>query len=336
MSKPKIAFYWCASCGGCEEAVVDLAEDILKIIEAVDIVFWPVALDIKRKDIEVLDDLAIDVCFINGAVRLSEQEDMVKLLRRKSKLVVAFGSCAHMGGIPSIANLYSKDEILNAVYIDTATTVNEKKTLPSQIVKVKEGNLTLPEFFEHVYSLDQVIDVDYYLPGCPVPTNLFKEAVSLILSGNLPPKGSILAPNKTLCEDCERNKTKPEKIKINRFYRPYEIEIDPEKCFLLQGLICLGPVTRSGCEQRCIMGNMPCRGCMGPVDRVYDQGAKFISAIASLIDSYDEEEIDKIVNSIPDPVGTFYRFSLSKSPLIQKLRGGGNAKNSNNRPDNPS
>ena len=51
MTKPKVAFYWCASCGGCEESVVDLAEDILDIINSVDIVFWPVALDFKRKDI---------------------------------------------------------------------------------------------------------------------------------------------------------------------------------------------------------------------------------------------------------------------------------------------
>ena len=50
MSKPKIGFYWCASCGGCEEAVVDLAEDILGVVEAVDIVFWPVAMDFKKRD----------------------------------------------------------------------------------------------------------------------------------------------------------------------------------------------------------------------------------------------------------------------------------------------
>jgi len=45
MGKPKVAFYWCASCGGCEEAIVDLAEGILKDVEAIDIVFWKVAPD---------------------------------------------------------------------------------------------------------------------------------------------------------------------------------------------------------------------------------------------------------------------------------------------------
>ncbi len=66
MDKPKVALYWCASCGGCEEAVVDLAEDLLKVVEAVDIVFWPVALDFKKSDVESLPDGDIAVSFING------------------------------------------------------------------------------------------------------------------------------------------------------------------------------------------------------------------------------------------------------------------------------
>jgi len=97
MAKPKVAFYWCASCGGCEEAVVDLNEDLLKVADAVEIVLWPVALDFKRKDVEALRDGEVAVSFINGAVRTEEQEEMVELLREKSDLVVAFGACAHLG-----------------------------------------------------------------------------------------------------------------------------------------------------------------------------------------------------------------------------------------------
>ncbi|RKY56837.1 MAG: oxidoreductase, partial [Candidatus Neomarinimicrobiota bacterium] len=111
MTKPKVAFYWCASCGGCEEAVVDLAEDILKVVEAVDIVLWPVAMDFKKSDVEAMPDGSIAVSFINGAVRTSEQDEWAKLLRRKSGLIVAFGSCSHLGGIPGLANLSSRDEL---------------------------------------------------------------------------------------------------------------------------------------------------------------------------------------------------------------------------------
>ena len=98
MSKLKVAFYWCASCGGCEEAVVDLSENILKVVEAVDIVFWPCAMDFKREDVEKMGDGEINVCFLNGAIRSSEQAEMAELMRRKSQLLIAFGSCSHSGG----------------------------------------------------------------------------------------------------------------------------------------------------------------------------------------------------------------------------------------------
>src|SRR5512134_3974528 len=108
MNKPKVGFYWCASCGGCEEAVVDLAEDVLKVVEAVDIALWPVAIDTKRADVEAMPDGALAACFINGAIRTSEQVEMAHLLRRKSGVVIAFGSCSHLGGIPGLANFYER------------------------------------------------------------------------------------------------------------------------------------------------------------------------------------------------------------------------------------
>lgn len=316
--KPKVAFYWCASCGGCEEAVIDLAEDLLKVVEAVDIVFWPVALDFKKSDVEAMEDGSIAVSFINGAVRLSEQEEMVKLLRRKSQLVVAFGSCAHLGGIPGLANFWDKESIFNRAYHTTPSTDNPEGTVPQEKCTIDGKELYLPSFFNTVYALDQVIDVDYYLPGCPPPRDLIMNAVQAILEGNLPPKGSVLSPNKALCEDCDRNDTKPEKLAIKDIKRPWEVILDPEVCFLAQGVICLGPATRTGCGQRCISANMPCRGCFGPTDQVIDMGAKFLAAFASILDADDESEVEKIVETIVDPAGTFYRFSLPTSILRRR------------------
>lgn len=321
MPKPKVAFYWCASCGGCEEAVVDLAEDILKVVDAVNIVFWPVALDFKRKDVEAMADDEIAATFINGSIRTSEQEDMVKLLRKKSSLVIAFGSCAHLGGIPGLANFWDKTAVLERAYRTTPSTDKHNGVYPQIKTETEVGVLELPEPYDTVYPLDQVIEVDYYLPGCSVPKDLIIDAVTAILEGKLPAKGSVLSPNKALCETCSRNETKPEKLLIKEIKRPYEIEIDPEKCFLEQGLICLGPATRGGCGERCIEGNMPCRGCFGPTDQVRDQGAKFLSALASMLDTNDEEEIEKLVDTIADPAGTFYRFSLPKSYLTRSKPG---------------
>lgn len=323
MSKPKVSFYWCASCGGCEEAVVDLAEDILKVVDAVDIVFWPVALDFKRKDVEALKDKELAVSFINGAIRTEEQREMVELLRQKSQLVVAFGSCAHLGGIPGLANFWTRKDIFERKYKTVTTVVNPDDVFPQEKTKVKEGELTLPGFFDTVQTLDQTIDVDYYLPGCTPPPDLIMKAVEAILKGELPEKGSVLAPDKSLCDTCPRVENKPEKLVIKEIKRPHEIKADPEKCFLEQGIICLGAATRSGCGERCINANMPCRGCFGPTKEVKDQGARALSSIASILgieeeEQMTEEEIEKLIDQIVDPAGIFYFYSLPSSILRRK------------------
>ena len=316
--KPKIAFYWCASCGGCEEAVVDLAEGILDVVAAVDIVFWPVALDYKRHDVEQMPDGSILATFLNGAIRTSEQEEMAELLRRKSKLMVAFGSCSHLGGIPGLANLFTRDSILQAVYFEAPTTENPDHVLPGPRRNNGHGELMLPYFSDRVRALDQVVEVDYYVPGCPPLPKIITRAVATLLSGQLPEKGSVLAPEEGLCTECPRKDSKPEKIALKAFKRPQDILIDETQCLLAQGLLCMGPATRAGCEAACIKGNMPCSGCCGAPMRVRDQGAKALSAIASLVDSRDEHEIDQILASIPDPVGTFCRYSLPASLLQTK------------------
>jgi F420-non-reducing hydrogenase small subunit len=320
VAKPKVAFYWNASCGGCEEGVVDLARDLLKVVEAVDIVLWPVAMDFKRSDVEALEDGEIAVSFINGAVRTSEQEDWSHLLRRKSQLVVAFGACACIGGVPGLANFYDRQGLMDAVYHYLPTNDNPEGTEPQTSTHMPEGELELPEIYDSVYALDQIIDVDYYLPGCTTPPKLIMEAVEAILTGNLPPKGSTLTTPKSLCDECSRNATKPDKIRIHELKRPHLTMMDPEKCFLAEGVICMGPATRGGCGERCIKANMPCRGCFGPTDEVRDQGAKFLSALGSIIDTKDPEEMERITESLPDPAGLFDMYSLPVSLLRRKQR----------------
>ena len=318
MAKPLVAFYWCASCGGCEEAVVDLAEDILKVVDAVDIRFWPVALDFKRSDVEAMQDKSIAVSFINGAIRTEEQEEMVNLLRKKSQLVIAFGACSHLGGIPGLANVANKKEIFETAYKLTHTTANPKGVFPQTVTETPYGKLTLPEFYDTVKTLDQTIDVDYYLPGCAPPPDLIMQGITAILEGKLPPKGSVLTVDKALCETCERNKSKPETLAIKDIKRISMVKADPEKCFLAEGIICLGPATRGGCGERCINANMPCRGCFGPTKEVKDMGAKFLSSLASIIDIDDVQEIEKVAESVLDPIGLFYMYSLPSSILKRK------------------
>jgi len=323
LAKPKVAFYWCASCGGCEETVVDLNETILKVTAAVDIVLWPVALDFKKKDIEAMKDKEIAVSFINGAVRMDEHEEWVKLLRKKSGLVVAFGACACFGGIPGLANFWDKQTIFDRHFKEVPSVDNPKGVTPQVKSKVDGNELHLPEFYDTVKTLGQTIDVDYYLPGCPPPPDLVLGAVMAILEGKLPKKGSVLAPDKALCDTCPRRDSKPEKLSIKEMKRPWQIKMDPTKCFLPQGIFCVGPATRSGCGETCINANQPCRGCMGPLSGVAEQGAKSLSMIASIL-GIDEEEnmseadVAKLIDGIADPAGTVYRFSLPSSLLGRK------------------
>jgi F420-non-reducing hydrogenase small subunit len=320
--KLKVGFYWAASCGGCEIAVLDLNEKILDVLQIADIVFWPVAIDIKYKDVEAMPDKYIDICFFNGSIRNVEQERMAKLLRQKSKTLVAFGSCAQEGCIPGLANLHDREEIFNKVYLESMSVSNPKRVLPKTKFEAKEGVLKLPEFYDTVKTLDQTVDVDYYLPGCPPPVKLIASAVEAIANNQLPPKGSVLAPLKSVCDECPRKK---ENKKISKIYRVYEKTPEPEKCLLEQGIICIGPATRGGCGAQCLRVDMPCTGCGGPCPNSSEQGAAMLAALASILEvqdeteHYAEEDVDNLMDQIKDPIGTLYMYSLPSSMLRRKV-----------------
>ncbi len=284
---------------------------------------------------EAYPDGHITVCLWNGAIRNSENEEMAHLLRKKSTFMVAFGSCAYEGCIPALSNLTSKEATFNTVYKDNPTIDNPEGFIPMTSVQVPEGELTIPEFYNTVKSLDQVVDVDYYLPGCPPEPEqiwaVLQVIVGALLEGApLPPKGSIVgASNVAVCEGCEREKSEKS---IDRFYRPYEIVPEDGVCLLEQGLVCMGLATRGGCGALCPSVGIGCRGCYGPMPGVEDQGAKMLSAIASVIsaghESMEEAELEMqiqtVVDTIADPAGTFYRFSMAHS-LLHRAKVNGSA-----------
>lgn len=315
MAKLKLALYWAGACGGCDVAVLDINEKILDVANLADIVFWPIALDFKYHHVEAMPDKSIDVCLFNGMIRSSEQEHLAKLLRAKSKVLVSFGSCACFGGIPALANLTTRAEIMERAYIEAPSNDNPNKTLPQTKTQVPEGELTLPELFESVLTLAQVVPVEYFMPGCPPTVDLILKVVNALATNSLPPAGAVIASNKTLCEECERKK---EEKKITKIYRTHQIIPVPEKCLLEQGLLCMGPATRGGCGALCVKVNIPCRGCFGPPPGVPDQGAKLVSAVASIYQANTDEDIARMVNEVVDPAGTFYRFGLSDSMLKKK------------------
>jgi F420-non-reducing hydrogenase small subunit len=311
--KLKLGLYWAASCGGCDIAIVELREKILDLDAAADILFWPCAMDFKYKDVEAMVDGQIDVCLFNGSIRNSENEEMAHLLRKKSKVLVAFGSCAHEGCIPGLANLYSRESVVARAFLETPSTDNPDGILPQTTYQMPEGEVNIPTLYTTVKTLAQVEDVDYFVPGCPPQAPQIWGVVEAILGGTLPPRGSVVgATEKTVCDECKRTR---EEKRIPKFYRPHEIIPDPDRCLLDQGIICAGPATRGGCGALCPSVNMPCRGCYGPPPNVIDQGAALLSAVSSVVDADTEEEAARIVGEIVDPVGTFYRFGLPASLL---------------------
>ena len=319
MANPKklqVALYWGAACGGCDVAVLDTNEFILTVAEVADIRLWPIAVDGKYKDVEAMADGELDLTLFNGAVRNSENEHVAKLLRKKSKLLVAFGSCAHMGGVPSLANLVSKDDIFATAYLGNASLELGNKTVPQPKTEVNGHTLELPTFYRRVYRLSDIVDVDYFVPGCPPAPAQVKNVLLAVVKGELPPKKSVVgAGERTQCDECKRTKTEK---KVKRFYRPWEIIQDSERCLLEQGILCMGSATRSGCGVRCPNSNQGCRGCYGPAPSVVDHGAKFLSAVASIVDSKDPKEIEQILDGLPDFISFAYRFGLPASILQRR------------------
>lgn len=326
-AKPKLAMYWAASCGGCEISTLNIGENILLVDQVFDLAFFPCIADFKVSDVEGYEDGAIDVCLFNGAIRTSENEHMAQLLRRKSRVLVAFGSCAYEGCIPALSNLTTREATLRTVYLENPSLDNPQGILPQVSTEVAEGELTLPSFYHTVKSLDQVVDVDYYVPGCPPEPHQIWAVLQVVVAAltegaPLPPKGSIVGIGQVaVCEECPLERH--EKT-IARFYRPQEIIPKPGLCLLEQGLVCMGPATVSGCGALCPQVGMGCRGCYGPLPGVIDQGARMLTAIASIIDVSGkpgdnevelERRVEEAVRTIVDPAGTFYRFSMAHSVL---------------------
>jgi F420-non-reducing hydrogenase small subunit len=238
---------------------------------------------------------------------------MARLLRQKSKVMVAYGSCAAEGCIPGLSNQSNREGVFKYVYSDVPSVDNPEGTRPQTSFEVKEGTLTLPRFYDTVKALHHVVEVDYTVPGCPPVEEQTWAVLETALKGALPAAGSTVGAGTTsLCEDCPRERKEK---KVKRFYRPQEIVPDPDLCLLDQGIICCGVATRTGCGAQCPSVNMPCRGCYGPPEGVVDQGAKLISVLGSIIDSTDPTEIEKACATVFDPQGTAYRFGLANSIL---------------------
>jgi F420-non-reducing hydrogenase small subunit len=298
---------------------MDLGEGLASLLERVEVVLWPVALDHKRADVEALPDGGIDLAFVNGAVRLTEQDEWARLLRRKARVVVSFGACAHMGGVVGLGNMASPAELLEAAYRRPASVSNPDAPLPGGRTTAAGRELSLPVLLARALPLADVVPVDYTVPGCPPSPAIVAAALDALLGDAPPQRGAVLAPNAALCDTCPRKGSRPERLEVTSLRRIATSALDPVRCFLAQGLVCLGPGTRQGCQPGCLEVGMPCRGCFGPLDGVRDPGAAMLSAFASLL-SGGEAELRALAEALPDPAGTFWRYSYAAALVPARIR----------------
>ena len=313
--KLKVGMFWAAGCGGCDISLLEIGEHLLELIEVADVVFWPCVADFKYRDVAAYDDGYIDVCFFNGAIRSSEHERVARLLRQKSRTLVAYGVCAMDGGIPALANLKSAREIFDSSYRSNPSLHNPAGTQPQERTITPFGDLELPRFYPQVLRLSDIVDVDYRIPGCPPQAQQVWKVIEAVVAGDVPAHNDAMlvgCESKAVCDECPREKRK---VRIAGFKRPHLAVPEPDWCLLEQGFVCMGAATRAGCGALCPKAQLPCRGCYSAAGDAADQGTAMLSALGSVFDATTEERARELADEIVDPVGTFYRYSLASSIL---------------------
>jgi F420-non-reducing hydrogenase small subunit len=209
-------------------------------------------------------------------------------------VIIALGSCACFGGIPALANMDTLDDLYEKVYRGSKTT--EATDTPSE---------NLPPLLDRVYAVDEKIKVDIAIPGCPTNPVIIVEALTALLEGK-----EFSLPERSVCDDCPVIREKKAEVELKRPLQDAEFtpgEYKSMKCFNEQGILCLGPVTRSGCgrpqeegeEQvpRCVKGYMPCRGCFGPIRQGANPLIDMMGAMSSIgLDAKQVEDRRALLN----------------------------------------
>ncbi|MDY6908715.1 MAG: methyl viologen-reducing hydrogenase [Thermodesulfobacteriota bacterium] len=275
-----IAEEWLSACSGCEIAILNLGETLLEILPEVEFVHIPVLMDHKyygpTGEGTQLEIPEAAVGIVSGGVRNEEHLEVLETMRRRCDVLVALGTCATHGGIPSLINEFTNNELLERYYRTTETT---DPTDPPG-----EG---IPALLDRTYALDEKVKVDHYLPGCPPHPDHIGALLSALLRGESP-----VLPEKSVCDTCPTRREGKGAVRVirrfleNASYDP-ETPLSDMRCLLEQGLLCMGPVTRAGCAgsggeaPRCIVARVPCRGCYGPVRPNGNQRLDMLNALAS-------------------------------------------------------
>jgi len=236
----KVATLQLCGCSGCHISLLDLGPALINLIKTgkLGITYSQILMDEKG-----LKD-KVHLLLVEGCVATEHDEEILKTFAALADKVAAIGSCACFGGPAAIANQYDRTEVLRKAFADTDSP--HKVQVPSD---------NLPAINEFSCSIDTFVNVDFYVPGCPPETEILADFIGNII------KGRSVGYVNTVCDECSRKRTGESPAQIKRII---EIgEIDPDKCLVEQGIICLGKMTMGGCGAKCPRANAPCEGCRG-------------------------------------------------------------------------
>ena len=288
MNKITVATDWLQGCSGCHISLLDLHQDLVELLGDIEILSSPF---VDTKDIP-----KVDIALVEGAVGTKGDVKKLKKMREQSKLLVALGTCACFGGISGLRNLYQKQEVIKSCYGQAGDNDPEEIYFSEDV----------PALLDNVQPVGKIVKVDFQIPGCPPLPGTIKTVLQALIKGEVP-----VLPQRSLCVECGRQQI--ELLKPTREFISDSVisfmeleEIDSEKCFLEQGVLCMGLATREGCHARCLKGNVPCRGCMGPPPGAMEQGAKLINSLASVLPAGG-------LMFMEDIVGTGYRYAMPSS-----------------------
>ncbi len=248
----KIAFMQLSSCWGCHQSLLNAHLGLLPILPELEIVYWPAVVDFKLSSLEARENGEIDIGIVEGAVRTEKDLELTKLMRDKCKFISTFGTCACQGGVIAMANNYPLEDLIKRKFGEVESIV-EKNT--------KEPIQNVPGFRDSAKGIDDFIQIDAYIMGCPPRTEAIVSNIVSLLG-----KTPFPMTENTFCNECGLNSS---------------------GCLLESGTLCFGPITSSGCSAKCTSKNSPCVGCRGPSKTISSHIEKLIEFSENL-DGFNE------------------------------------------------
>ena len=239
----KIATLQLSGCSGCHLALLDSLYMLPELIldGTIQLKYSYMLMDEKELSERV------DLLIVEGGVLTTRGEEILRRYAEMADKVFALGGCATYRGIAAQGNILPRDQLIRIYYEGHKTPSND-----------------LPRHFEFFHGIDGIVEVDYFLNGCPPDIDELRDVLLDLLNGKEP----RIITLKNICEECPRKRNKdPEKALVDEpVKRLIEVIPDEEICFVDQNLICLGETTRAGCGAKCPKAGAPCYGCLGPTE----------------------------------------------------------------------